>query len=159
MTVVTCWRGLIALFQKGHTMNTLLELFDLIGRDSVILHVLLIRVTLATCLRNIQRVNSRTCVFRSSDTVHTMTIRAGCHFGVSFCQTLTVRAGLVSAQLICGYSRIKTAHIVGITVAPRTKLRNFCALGNANVPFVGIHRCFHIAIKPYRRIAAVTVFA
>jgi len=79
-------------------------------------------------LGNVQRVDLRTRVARSAQTMHTMAIDANRDFRVAFCEKLSVHAGLVLAQLICPQGRVVLPHEGRIGVAASAESWNLTPL-------------------------------
>ncbi len=118
VSVARCagWCAQVAASRHRLMVDACTVFFELVGGDTVGLHIRSIGVATGTGLCDIERVNLRSCVTHRPQVVYAVAIRADRHFCVALFEKLSVNARLVLAKLIGAQRWVVLPHIGTVSV-------------------------------------------
>jgi hypothetical protein len=110
------WCAQVAASRHRLMVDACAVFLELVGGDTVRLHMRSIGVATGTGLCDVERVNLRSCVTHRPQVVYAVAIRADRHFCVALFEKLSVNARLVLAKLIGSQRWVVLPHVSPVSV-------------------------------------------
>jgi hypothetical protein len=133
-------------------MNTFTVPGKLVGRDRVSLHVGRIRMAPGAGLRDIGWMDTRTCVARRTEVMHTMAIGTDSNLAITLGQQSAMHASLILVQLVSAQRGIVLTHECRVGVALPAQRWNCFAIWLATKPCRLAHR-IHVGLPRVPTVA------
>ena len=141
MAVVAGRRRKIAFARYDLPVHAFLIFIELIRRNLVRRHILLVGMTRAASLGDASRVNRRTRIVGGPNRMRFMTAGASRNLLVLlFSQSPAMNRGIVFRSLVDAQRRIILPHKIRIRMAPATHFDNLRMCGLADVALLAVHR-------------------
>jgi hypothetical protein len=139
VAIVTRRSRKVALHEQSQPMDALLILRKLVRRDVIAHHVSGVRMAAGTGTGSVSGVHRRLRLIHRQDAVDPMAADTGSDLFILLGEPLSVDTGGVLGLLVSGELGVELAHILLVTVAATTELRDFLPCRRTTKPLFWSH--------------------